>query len=1007
MVSESKCTSEVGGSHGFKLLSSQPLAEIDGAAHVFVHEKSGARLLYLENDDNNKGFSITFKTPASDDTGVFHILEHSVLCGSRKFPVKEPFVNLLKSSMQTFLNAMTFPDKTMYPVASTNERDLLNLADVYMDAVFHPNIYRNRRIFEQEGWHYEFDADEGAALVYNGVVFNEMKGALSDPDAVLFDTLSAALFPDTTYRFESGGTPEGIPTLTYRQFLDNHARHYRTDNSYIVLYGNLDLDVFLGFLDEEYLTPLAEGDCEKAPGEDAPGPRAPHEVASCEDASVEGTPNVIALQSPVVAEGVKRTMATPPENSCAALGYVVGDSTQRERMIAVSVLVDAIMGSNEAPLKRAILDAGMADDCDGYLADSVAQPFVAITARGLHGENAADELRDLVASEAKRLADGALDIDVVEAALSHAEFTLREGSYGYADGVVMSMASMNGWLYSDTPEAATAYIRYEDALADLRGKLETDFFHDLLRQVFCENDHRAQVEIVPTDQDEEKLEIAKLAEVQSGMTPAQLASIEEEVAALREAQTKPDSAEDLARLPKLSRKDIGCAPDEPACEMTREGSLDVLRHEVETRGIVYATKYFSLASVSLEELPYVSILAITLGKLDTASHTASQINTLVQSRLGSFGLASEVFETDNLNDGFDVRFTVAASALSCNAEYAASIVNEVLLTTDFSDSDKIRNILVQQKIGMEQRFAMAGNSVACARASSYILPAWALREHIGGIEFYVFLKRLIDNYEAEAQPLVDRLNDLARRIFIDDGCLLSFAGTDDDFKAYIEAGALLGASKDVRKPALKALKPENLQEAFIVPTDVTYSALIANRRALGGSLAKCSEYSGAWMVASRILSYDYLWNEVRVMGGAYGVGFSATRTGISSFSSFRDPHVSETLGRFEGSGAWLARFQPSEDEFEGYVVSTAASFDKPMKPRELVRRQATMHLKGFSREEYMRYRSEVVEASLEQVKSLAPAIDELCATGCICVVGNRDIIQQSGVKATIVDLLAL
>ena len=376
--------------HGFTVLTAEPLPEIDGTAYTLLHNISGAKLLYLQNDDDNKAFSIAFRTPPADDTGVFHILEHSVLCGSEKFPVKEPFVNLLKTSMQTFLNAMTFGDKTLYPVASTNDQDLMNLADVYMDAVLHPDIYRKRQVFEQEGWHYELvaadEADEGEAgadsegagagaaarpqLAYNGVVYNEMKGALSDASSVLYDQLQASLFPDTPYAFESGGTPEAIPTLTYEHYLEEHERHYRLDNSYLTLYGNVDLDRMLAFLDERYLTPVAAEQAKRTAEREAAG------LAPLE-------PRTLPEQAPVCALGVHRTMATAPENACMGLGYVIGHVRERTRIVACDILLDAIAGSNEAPLKRALLDAGLAGDVQAYLADSVQQPFAVIQLRGL------------------------------------------------------------------------------------------------------------------------------------------------------------------------------------------------------------------------------------------------------------------------------------------------------------------------------------------------------------------------------------------------------------------------------------------------------------------------------------------------------------------------------------------------------------------------------------------------------------------------------------------------
>lgn len=758
--------------HGFTLCTSENLPEIDGEAHVMRHEASGARLLFLKNADANKSFSISFKTPAADDTGVFHILEHSVLCGSDKFPVKEPFVNLLKSSMQTFLNAMTFPDKTMYPVASTNEQDLLNLMDVYLDAVFHPAIYRKREIFQQEGWHIETTGDAeggpaGTGLTYNGVVFNEMKGALSDPDSVLYDALSAALFPDTTYRFESGGTPAAIPELTYEGFIESHRRHYRPDNSYITLYGDLNLDAFLAFIDEGYLTPLA----------------------AVERAALDVNP--LEVQAPVVATDVRQEMVTAPENACAAVGYIVGSALERERMIAADILVDAVMGSNEAPMKRALLDAGIAADVSAFLADAVLQPFVVVQAKGLK-PNAAPQLRELVSLRARELADGALDRALIEAALSHAEFVMRERNFGYADGVVLSMSALAGWLYDD--DSPVAYLRYEDAFASLRAKIGEGYFEQLLRELFLENDHFASVEVVPVEKGEQSAAEAKLTKAAAGMSAADFARIEADVAALRAAQEVPDAPEDLAKLPQLSAADIGDAPAEAPCHLLEQTPLACLRHDIPTRGIVYAYRYFDLMSVRFEDLPYITVLAMVLGKLGTARHSAAEIDTLAQSKLGNLTFFAEVHEDAVDRELFAPKFVASVSALSENVEFASTLASEILKETDFSDRDKILDILTQKRVSMEQGCAAAGHSAAMARVASYYLPAAVVREQLGGMDFYRFLKGLIDNYDERADALAAKLGELSRCLFTDDLCVLSFTGTDHDLARFWAAEASLGTS---------------------------------------------------------------------------------------------------------------------------------------------------------------------------------------------------------------------
>lgn len=966
---------QVAASHGFTAVKSEPISEVEGTVHLMHHAASGARLMFIENDDANKAFSITFKTPAADDTGVFHILEHSVLCGSEKFPVKEPFVNLLKTSMQTFLNAMTFPDKTMYPVASTNEQDLVNLMDVYLDAVFHPDIYRRPVIFQQEGWHRELEGEgEGERLVVNGVVYNEMKGALSEPDSVLYDGLSAALFPDTTYRFESGGTPAAIPTLTYEGFLENHRRHYRPDNAYIILYGNLDADRFLGFLDERYLAPLAAKE------------RGPLDI------------NPLGLQAPVAPEPVVVPMATAPENACAAVGFVIGHAAERERIVAADILMDAIMGANESPLKRALLDAGIADDAIGYVADSVAQPFAVVSLRGAR-PGAAERLRAIVAAEARRLAEGGLDRELVRAALSHAEFVMRERNFGYPDGVVLAMSAMAGWLYSDDDPAA--YLRFEDVFASLREKVEEGYFEALLRELFLDNDHRACTEVVPTESDEaaEEAEAAGEREAAAALTEDEAASIREAVRALREAQEAPDAPEALAKLPQLSRADIGEAPAEAMWEVGECGPWRLIRHYLPCRGIAYAYRYFAMDGLAFDELPYATVLACVLGKLDTSRHTAAELDTLVQAHLGNLGFAVEVHEDAENRERLRPMFVMGSSALDEEVPWAARLAEEVLRETDFSDTERIRDILGQRRIAMEQAFASAGHSAAMARVASYYLPAGVVREALSGVGFYRFLKELLASFDERACELSAKLAELSRRLFTDGGCTLSFGGDEAALAAFREASSPFGGMAGA--PALTVPAPEDGHEAFVVASDVTYTACGWDRRLLG------EPYGGAWLLASRILSYDFLWTEVRVKGGAYGAGFQTTRSGSSRFYSYRDPRIDETVERFRTSGDWLAGvFNPTESEMDGYVVSTVASLDAPAKARELLRRQDGLYFSGATLEDRARVREEVRAAGIDDVRALASSVDAIAGAGPVCCFGNGEVIRASGEGFNVVDLLA-
>ena len=980
--------------HGFTVNARDDLPELDGVAIQGVHGQSGARLLYLKNDDSNKSFAIGFRTPPNDDTGVFHILEHSVLCGSRRFPVKEPFVDLLKSSMQTFLNAMTFDDKTLYPVASTNEQDLFNLMDVYLDAVFHPNIFEKRQTFEQEGWHYELMANEASdpeanpaalpaedtTLVYNGVVYNEMKGALSDASSVLYDKLQELLFPGTCYAFESGGTPEGIPTLTYEGYLDEHRRHYRTDNSYIILYGNVNIDRALKFLDERYLTPVAAEQRERD-----------------EERVAQGLepllPRTIELAQPT-RDQARVVMKTAPENACSAVGYVIGTSRDRMRVTATDILLDALLGSNESPLKRALLDAGIAHDVHAFVADGILQPFAVVQLQ-MPAEGVGHTLGDVLKRESLKLLENGFDRSLVEAALSHEEFQMREHDFGVADGVMHAMTALSGWLYDDA--AATDYLRYEDLFVELREKLEQGYFEELLRSLFCECEHVASVVVEPQpDKPDETLKA--LAALNGQLLPADRERIVAEEELLREMQEAPDSPEAQATLPRLSIADIDEAPAEPVYELQANTSLACVRHFIPARGIAYVYRFYGLEGVSFQELPYVTILTQVLGKLDTAQHTAVEIDTLTQGKLGSLTFFTDIYEYREDPSVFLPKFVVGSSALSDNVEWLASLPREIMLETDFSDTGKILDVLKQRKIGMERAFANQGHSCATTRVKSYYARSGVVREQLGNVGFYEFLCDLIDHFDERAHQLSTQLSELAKRIFCDDRCVVSFTGSDADFERFWACKPESGLVSDGSN-ALVVPEPQVKNEAFIVPSDVCYAALGWDRRLLN------SPQTGVWAVVSRALSYDYLWNEVRVKGGAYGVGFQTLRSGSARFYSYRDPHLDETLERFRQSSEWLAQFDPSVEDLEGFVVATVAKIDAPVKPRERARRQMSYFFSKYEREERVGLRNQVISTTVQDMRALAPVVADVVAKQAVCVFGNREILENAQADLNIVTLV--
>ena len=973
---------EAGTRHaGFTVTDVIRIPELSATAYVMRHDASGARALWLACADNNKSFSIAFKTAPSDNTGVFHILEHSVLCGSDRFPVKEPFVNLLKTSMQTFLHALTFPDKTMYPVASTNTADLENLMDVYLDAVLHPAIYSHPHIFQQEGWHLELQDADGnpapaddptARLAYNGVVFNEMKGALSDPDDVLFKGIDAALFPNTPYRFESGGDPRAIPTLTYEQFLQTHARHYNLANSYTILYGDLDVDRELAFIDSRF------------------------RQATQRDV---GAPNPLPLQAPVTPALSRLEMATAPENASVGLAYVIGTSHDRERVLAADVLLDAIAGSNEAPLKRAVLDANLGDDFDAILYDGEMQPRVVFQLKGAR-QGVAQQFRTLVEDTCARLAADGIGREHLAASLAQAEFNLREGDWGsYSDGVALSMQIMSSWLYDDA--RPVDFLFYEDAIANMRAGLDQGYFEVLLRSLVCESNHSAEVELVPVESGSDAAEAAELAQRKAALSGEELQGIVDAVAELRAEQEAPDSPEDLAKLPHLSVADIEPAKPEPV-GVRIEAPLPCVAHELDTRRIDYLYLYFDLRHLAFDDLPYVGLLTDLLGKLGTAKHTASELDTLVELNLGNLDFFCEAYSKDEDQADVMPALVVSASALVENVGKLATIPTEVWSATDFTDTDRILAILQQRRIALEQGFTNAGHSSAAARLSSYFSPASLAAQAMGGVDYYLFLKDLLAHFPERRDALAERLAALCRRIFVADAVTASFVGPMDDCRAYWQAGGTLGLPPADPGQAMRQMvipTPTVRDEAFVIPSSVSFVT-----EGAGPSGADTVPY-GVWNVATRPLSFDYLWNSVRVHGGAYGVGFRRVPSGSAQFWSYRDPSIDATIQRFEGTAAWLEGWEPAEEELAGYIVSTVASHDAPVKPRQMARRQDVSRLCGRPDSWRDQIRAQELATTASQIRAGAATLASVPSHRGICVFGSRAAIEGSKLGLRVINLM--
>ena len=978
---------------GFRITRVEEIPDIDSVAYIGRHEATGARLLYLANADEDKSFAIGFRTPPADDTGVFHILEHSVLCGSKKFPVKEPFVNLLQCSMQTFLNAMTFYDKTLYPVASTNESDLINLADVYMDAVFHPAIYTDPNIFGQEGWHYEV-ADGHPVL--NGVVYNEMKGALSDPEEALADGVHEALFPDTCYRWESGGKPSAIPDLTYGAFLEEHRRHYRPDNSYIILYGDLDAARMLAFLDGKYLAPWAAAHAGEV---DAPAPRE------------------LTAQAPVATEGAETVAVTTPDNEMLALAYVLPGGHDCRTLIAVDTMLSALAGTNESPLRRALLDADLADSITFPLSEECLQPYVTVQFRGLHPgarKRAKDTFEDIL----RGLIAKGFDRDALRASIARQEFTLRERDFGVSNGVVYAMTALSTWLYDE--DAATDALSFSRHFAFLHEAADEGFFEKLAEQLFLVNPHRASVHLTPITPEEDTAEADRLAAVEAAWGPEDFAHAQDTLAVLRARQEREDSPEALASLPRLTLEDLGEARQRPGyhTEAAPAGGDTLLIHEVPTTGIGYFTVTFPVSRISWEDLPYLAITARLLGRLDTAAHTALELDTLSLLHLGGYSFKAAMRASDTDDAFAQPCFAASASALVPESAFAADFLRELLCTTSFADLGRIRTSLVQWRLAMEDTFVNNGSLVARGRVAAMHRAAGAAADRLSGIGFYRFLCDLLDRWDEVAEGLPAKLEGIVAAIVADGGRLVSIAGGEEAQAAFTGAwyapdamAAFEALAKDAADAAfdVTGIAPEN--EAFTAPSNVTFTVmgcdLMQEGETLGldrSALMALAE-DGSWEVARSMLNFDALWNAVRVKGGAYGAGFVKDIYRDLAFYSYRDPHVDETIERFGEAAEWLAETDIDEDELAGYVIGTVASFDAPVKPRMLVAAQQLAYLMGRDPNQRLRRRAQALATTSETLRSLGGALMKVLPRMHSCTLGNADIIAAAAAPARVETLV--
>lgn len=949
---------------GFRVVRIQPVRELDAELYELEHERTGLKLAWLKRAEKNKTFAITFETLPWNDTGVFHILEHSVLCGSDKYPVKEPFVELLKSSMNTFLNAMTFPDKTMYPISSRSAQDFLNLTRVYLDAVFRPAIYTKPEIFRQEGWHYAFEEDGGVS--YKGVVFNEMKGAMADPDSLSEEVLNSLLFPDTPYRWNSGGDPACIPQLTYEKFLEAHRRFYSPSNAYVFLDGDLDLDAVLALL-EEYLA-------DAEPTERlAPPPM---------QAAVDGGTEEVFYELPDGEDAAGQTRLI--------WGRVLGTAAEQEKCTAMQVLSTVLCGNNQAPLSRAILSEGLAQDVSLSVQDETAQLWVRLEVKNLDAKHL-PRVRQVLTDTLRSLAEHGLDRAQLEAALANREFRERERDFGpYPQGIIFAMQVMASWLYGGAPELL---LEVGDVYEKLRAKLDEGYFEQLIREVLLDNPHRCEVILTPSatlGEERRAAEQARLAEAQRAWTDETRAARAAEEQRLTAWQNSEDTPEALATLPHLTLADLPREPERLPLRETTLAGLPVLLHELNAGGITYVTLYFDIAGRSGEDLSALTLLCQTLGKTATRRHTAEELTNRIRLLCGGMRFFPNNYGRENDPNACTLKLCVSFSALRQNVAAATELAAEILTETAFSEEKEVLDILRQVRLVLFQQSVMSGHSMAALRVSAQTSALAAATEHLGGYACYAWLKEQENHWAWERMRT--RLASLLRETIGKRTLTVSVTGEPAAAAETVCArlAALLPEEGTPYAPAAPIAPFGVRREGILLPADIAFAVRGGELTAHGG------RYSGEMTLAAHILGLAYLWNVIRVQGGAYGTGLVVRDGGGAYCYSYRDPNAARSLERYAGCADFLRAFCAGRPDLTGFIIGTVSDASPLLTPRLKGVTADGLYWRGYTWERRCALLRELLEATPEKLLALADSLEATIAEGGVCVAGSRVQLEQCG-----------
>lgn len=964
----------------YELLKEEKIEGLDSLGFIFEHKKTKARVCYISNDDDNKVFYVGFRTPPKDSTGVAHIVEHTVLCGSDKYPVKDPFVELVKGSLNTFLNAMTYPDKTVYPIASTNDTDYMNLIDVYMDAVFHPNIYKYREIFEQEGWHYELE-DKDSKLCINGVVYNEMKGAYSSPEDVLSRQILNSLFPDTTYSIESGGDPKDIPSLTYEDYLNFHRKYYHPSNSYIYIYGDVDIDKVLNYLDSEYLSAYdyLEVDSEISMQE-------PFEKTK-----------EITLEYPIASDQELENSTYLTYNVC------VGDVLNANLYQGFDILTYALVTSPGAPVYEALIDAGICEDVECSFDSSQRQMVFSIVAKGANEEDK-DRFVEIIEDTLKKQIKEGINHKTLLAAINAEQFRARELDFGaIPKGLIIGLQLLDSWLYDKN--RPFLHLHSIEVLDKFKSRVDNGIFDYLTDVYILSNPHKSVLVLKPVQglasKDDEELK-KSLAAKKAAMSEKEIEEIVAHTAYLKEYQATPSSKEDLAKIPMLTRADLKKEARKIDLAVYEEDDTTILHHKVNTNGIHYYNMVFDISDVKLSDMPYVSLLERILGLMDTKNYSYAELTNEIYLHTGGISSSTAIRTDYNIKDKTIITFEVRSKFVFDEADAAKDLILEMLLNTDFSDEKRLKDLITAEKSHMESLLNSRGNQLAATLARTGFSRKSCLADKSSGLSFYRFLVDLEENFDSKKEEIISTLNKIAETIFAQDRLLISSTGKNESL---VQAERLLTEmkpklnSKHMDFTGVDDFTPHTVKMALKDASQIQYVAKAGDFRAAG------FKENGYYKILNTILGYDYFWIKVRVQGGAYGCSMFYTPNGDIAFVSYRDPNLKETIDVFDHTGDYLRDFDVDERDMTKYIIGTVSGLDTPLTPSQRGMRGLNAYLTNTSFEDVQRTRDEVLNASPADIRALVDAIDAAMAQGNLCVVGNEDAINNASELFDVIESL--